>query len=117
MVFGDRYLREDRFELRPRAFWPTHWVDTYLYPLPMSATEHGSDDRNAPVDADLPPSAKLVYKVLEYEGELTQADIAAESRLCPRTVRYALGKLEDRDVVESRVHLEDARQSVYRIVS
>ena len=83
----------------------------------MSTTEHDTDDRTTSIDADLPPSAKLVYKVLEYEGELTQAEIAAESRLCPRTVRYALAKLEARDVVDSRVHLEDARQSVYRIVT
>ncbi|QLK26743.1 MarR family transcriptional regulator [Natrinema zhouii] len=65
--------------------------------------------------ADLPPSAKLVYKVLEYEGPMTQERIAAESRLCPRTVRYALGKLEDGGIVTSRVCLEDARQSTYRI--
>lgn len=65
--------------------------------------------------ADLPPSSKLVYKVLEYEGSMTQEEIAAESRLCARTVRYALGKLEEGDLVTSRVHLEDARQSKYRI--
>lgn len=38
---------------------------------------------------------------------MTQEEIAAESRLCSRTVRYALGKLED-DFVTSRVCLEDA---------
>lgn len=81
----------------------------------MSATDSNVDDPVATELSDLSPSAKLVYKVLEYEGELTQADIAAESRLCPRTVRYALGKLDSEGVVESRVHLEDARQSVYRI--
>lgn len=81
----------------------------------MSTTEPNVDDRTAVQLDDLSPSAKLVYKVLEYEGELTQADIAAESRLCPRTVRYALKQLDDEGVVESRVHLEDARQSVYRI--
>ncbi|WP_245742053.1 MarR family transcriptional regulator [Natrinema salaciae] len=64
---------------------------------------------------DLPPSAKLVYKVLEYEAPLTQEGIATESRLCPRTVRYALGKLEDHGLVTSRACLEDARQSKYRI--
>ncbi len=45
---------------------------------------------------------------------MTQEEIAAESRLCSRTVRYALGKLED-DFVTSRVCLEDARQSKYTI--
>jgi len=65
--------------------------------------------------SEFPPSAKLVYKVLEYDGPLTQERIADESRLCPRTVRYALGKLEDGGLVTSRVCLEDARQSKYRI--
>lgn len=97
----------------------------------MSATESDSDvEENAdpddrrdedgestePVLSELPPSAKLVYKVLEYEGPLTQDRIAVESRLCARTVRYALGKLEEQEIVTSRVCLEDARQSTYRIV-
>lgn len=77
-----------------------------------SDTDDGTGDGAL---ADLPPSAKLVYKVLEYEAPLTQEGIAAESRLCPRTVRYALGKLADRDLVTSRVCLEDARQSKYRL--
>ncbi len=64
---------------------------------------------------DLSPSAKLVYKVLEYEGPMTQEEIARESRLCARTVRYALGKLDEHGVVTSRASLEDARQSIYRI--
>ena len=63
----------------------------------------------------LPPSAKLVYKVLEHEGPLTQDEIATESRLCSRTVRYALTKLEDVDVIHRRSCLEDARQWVYWI--
>ena len=87
----------------------------------MSATESDSEvDADDPTPdeslTDLPPSSKLVYKVLEYEGSMTQDAIAAESRLCARTVRYALGKLEEEGLVTSRVHLEDARQSKYRIV-
>ncbi|RKD97334.1 helix-turn-helix domain-containing protein [Halopiger aswanensis] len=94
----------------------------------MSATDHDADrdaaaESNSDADdaasptsiAELPPSAKLVYKVLEYEGAMTQEEIAAESRLCARTVRYALGKLEDAECIASRVCLEDARQSKYRI--
>ncbi|ELY82733.1 hypothetical protein C486_04253, partial [Natrinema gari JCM 14663] len=61
--------------------------------------------------------AKLVYKVLEYEAPLTQEGIAAESRLCSRTVRYALGKLEEQDLITSRACLEDARQSKYRLAA
>jgi transcription initiation factor IIE alpha subunit len=78
----------------------------------MSTTER---DAEASVVSELPPSSKLVYKVLEYEGAMTQEEIALESRLCPRTVRYALGTLTDHDVVDSRVSLADARQSKYWI--
>ncbi|WP_226007883.1 MarR family transcriptional regulator [Natrinema salinisoli] len=77
--------------------------------------ENGADGTPDGSVSELPPSAKLVYKVLEYEAPLTQEGIAAESRLCPRTVRYALGKLEDQGLVTSRACLEDARQSKYRI--
>ncbi|MFB6353043.1 MAG: ArsR family transcriptional regulator, partial [Halobacteriales archaeon] len=40
--------------------------------------------------ADVPPSAKLVYKVLEYNGGLTQKEIVERSMLSQRTVRDAL---------------------------
>ncbi|WP_436348827.1 winged helix-turn-helix domain-containing protein [Natronorubrum sp. FCH18a] len=63
--------------------------------------------------AELPPSAKLVYKILEYEGGQTQAQLAEQSRLPVRTVRYALRKLETIDAVDDRPNLEDARQSIY----
>ncbi len=45
---------------------------------------------------ELPPSAKLVYKVLETGGQLTQKDIVARSYLPNRTVRYALGRLREK---------------------
>ena len=37
---------------------------------------------------DLPPSAKLVAKVLEIESPLSQAQVAEETLLPDRTVRY-----------------------------
>ncbi|ELY87916.1 hypothetical protein C483_16453 [Natrialba hulunbeirensis JCM 10989] len=83
--------------------------------LEAAADSESESEPNTPL-TDLPPSAKLVYKVLEYEGSLTQEELAAESRLCSRTVRYALGKLETAGQVDSRVCLQDARQSKYRIV-
>ena len=42
--------------------------------------------------ADLPPSAKLVYKVLEYDGPLTQ-----------------------RGIVEEDIYFADARQNLYEL--
>ncbi len=65
--------------------------------------------------ADLPPSAKLVYKVLEYNGPLTQKGIVEESMLSARTVRYALERLDDIGVIEEDVYFADARQNLYEI--
>lgn len=81
----------------------------------MATQNTTANSTGAPTVGDLPPSAKLVYKVLEYEGSLTQDQVATESRLCSRTVRYALVTLENDGFVTSRVHLKDARQSVYRL--
>jgi predicted transcriptional regulator len=65
--------------------------------------------------ADLPPSAKLVYKVLEYNGPLTQKGIVEESMLSARTVRYALERLDEVGVVDEDVYFADARQNLYEI--
>lgn len=65
--------------------------------------------------AELPPSAKLVYTVLDHEDELTQQGIAEHTRLAPRTVRHALSELESIDAVERTVNFADARQHIYRL--
>jgi DNA-binding MarR family transcriptional regulator len=62
---------------------------------------------------DLPPSAKLVAKVLEIESPLSQGQVAEESLLPDRTVRYALNRLEDEELVNSRYSFQDARKQVY----
>lgn len=70
-------------------------------------------DYQADILLDLPPSAKLVLKVLEHEGMLTQKQISLESRLPQRTVRHALGQLEDHGIVRSEKSFMDARQRHY----
>lgn len=66
---------------------------------------------------DLPPSAKLVLKVLEYNGGLTQKEIVEKSRLSQRTVRDALDRLQEHDVVEKDIYIPDARQNIYRLAN
>jgi DNA-binding MarR family transcriptional regulator len=66
---------------------------------------------------DLSPSAKLVYTVLDHSGPTTQKELIQASRLSARTVRYALGDLQDADIVTERVYLPDARQSLYELSS
>jgi DNA-binding MarR family transcriptional regulator len=63
----------------------------------------------------LPPSAKLVFKVLEYEGPLTTREILSKTQLPPRTVRYALNNLIKKGLVIKRFYDRDARLSVYSI--
>ena len=62
---------------------------------------------------DLPPSAKLVAKVLETDAPLSQGQLAEESLLPERTVRYALNRLTEVDLVDSRYSFHDARKQVY----
>jgi len=84
----------------------------------MSAPETVSADESADRWADvrdLPPSAKLVAKVLEYNDTLTQSELAEETLLPPRTVRYALSRLEDAGVVDSRFSFSDARKRLYSL--
>ena len=64
---------------------------------------------------DVPPSAKLVYKVLEYNGGLTQKQIVEKSMLSQRTVRDALSRLREIDVVSEDVYIPDARQNLYTL--
>ncbi|WP_338741606.1 helix-turn-helix domain-containing protein [Haloplanus salilacus] len=84
----------------------------------MSTTEDvprdAASDRWADV-RDLPPSAKLVAKVLDYNETLSQSQLADETLLPPRTVRYALSRLEDADVVETRISFSDARKRLYSL--
>ena len=68
-----------------------------------------------PLDG-LPPSAKFVYTVLDYEDELTQPELADATHLPTRTVRYALDRLIGADLVESRPVVGDARRKRYRPV-
>jgi|TARA_B100001964_G_C14241806_1_gene605405 NAD+ kinase len=61
----------------------------------------------------LPPSAKLVYKILSYEGNSTQKEVINISNLPERTVRYALGLLLKKRLITQSPYLNDARQTVY----
>lgn len=66
---------------------------------------------------EYPPSVKLVLKVLEFDGPLTQQELARETRLPQRTVREATGRLEEAGFVERRLYIPDARQTMYALVA
>ncbi|ERG99439.1 MAG: hypothetical protein J07HQX50_00585 [Haloquadratum sp. J07HQX50] len=85
----------------------------------MSTTE-ALDNEESSEDSwdqvrEMPPSAKLVAKVLEYNDTLTQSQLAEETLLPPRTVRYALSRLEDADAIETQISFTDARKRLYTL--
>ena len=64
---------------------------------------------------EYPPSVKLVFKTLENKGTMTLSDIEKETYLPYRTVRYAVKRLKEVGFVARIFHIEDARQSLYRL--
>ena len=65
--------------------------------------------------SELPPSAKLVAKTLERTEPLAQGQLAEETLLPDRTVRYALKRLDDAGVLDTHHDLSDARRQLYTL--
>ncbi|CDI05690.1 MAG: NAD(+)/NADH kinase [Candidatus Nitrosotenuis sp.] len=64
---------------------------------------------------NMPPSSKLLLKTLEYEGSMTQKELAQKTVLPDRTVRLALRHLLDKGYVKKKISIRDARQKIYEI--
>lgn len=65
--------------------------------------------------ADLPVSAKFVYREIQMAGPLSQAELRARTLLPDRTVRRALDELVAQSVVEKRPS-GDGRAPTYTTV-
>jgi NAD+ kinase len=63
----------------------------------------------------LPPSAKLIYKILLHEGNMTQKDLANASYLPERTIRYALSLLLKGGIITEQPYFNDTRQNIYGV--
>jgi NAD+ kinase len=63
----------------------------------------------------MPPSAKLILKTLEYEGALSQKDLALRTMLPERTIRLSLSHLINQGYVKKKTSLRDARQRIYEL--
>lgn len=87
-----------------RAFIPVRKCDTQM--ISNSVKEKVEDQ---------PPSAKLVFLVLKHNGNLTQKQIIEESMLSERTVRFALQRLKEIDLVYEDLYFADARQNLYKL--
>ena len=62
----------------------------------------------------LSPSTKLVLKVLQLNGWMTQREIIGETTLSPRTVKYAIKKLKEKKIVQERPDFNDMRSKYYK---
>ena len=63
----------------------------------------------------MPPSSKLLLKIMEYEGSMTQKELASKTLLPDRTVRLALKHLMTKGYIKRKVSIRDARQKIYEI--
>lgn len=62
----------------------------------------------------LPPSSKTVLQILDSGGAMTHKDLVKKSNLAPRTVRYALKKLKEQQLIIEKFNFRDARQIIYQ---
>jgi DNA-binding IclR family transcriptional regulator len=59
----------------------------------------------------------MIIKVLESGNLLTQKEIIDRTDLPARTVRYALSRLKNENILQQRFCFQDARQSLYGLNS
>jgi predicted transcriptional regulator len=62
----------------------------------------------------LPPSSKTVLQILDMGGAMTHKDLVQKTHLAPRTVRYALKKLKEHQMIIEKFNFRDARQIIYQ---
>jgi DNA-binding MarR family transcriptional regulator len=56
----------------------------------------------------------MVLQILDSGGAMTHKDLVSKSKLAPRTVRYALKKLKERQMIIEKFNFRDARQIIYQ---
>jgi len=62
----------------------------------------------------LPPSSKTVLRILDNGGAMTHKDIVSKSHCSPRTVRYALKRLKEHELIIEKMNIRDMRQIIYQ---
>jgi predicted transcriptional regulator len=55
-----------------------------------------------------------VLQILDNGGAMTHKDLVNKSKLAPRTVRYALKKLKEHQMIIEKFNFRDARQIIYQ---
>jgi hypothetical protein len=62
----------------------------------------------------LSPSSKTVLTVICTEGALTHKEIVKRVDFAPRTVRLALKRLKEHELIIEKANLHDMRQIIYQ---
>ncbi|HEX3002029.1 MAG TPA: MarR family transcriptional regulator [Methanoregula sp.] len=62
----------------------------------------------------LPPSSKTVLRILGRGGAMTHKDIVSKSHCSPRTVRFALKRLKEHELIIEKMNMRDMRQILYQ---
>ena len=57
----------------------------------------------------LPESARTVFEAVKQEGPLTHADLRNHTGLPPRTIRFAVKRLKEEALIDTRCSLRDCR--------
>lgn len=88
-----------------------------LCPVPHTSRDNSVGPPDLNVVKYLPPSARQVFQLHASEGPLIQKEIISRSYLPSRTVRYALTRLNEENLLVKKFCFPDARQSLYGLNS
>jgi DNA-binding transcriptional ArsR family regulator len=72
------------------------------------------DGVNSVNESALPPSAQALLLLLDDGVPRTFKDITVNTDIAPRTIRYALKRLKDRELIVEKFNFRDARQIIYQ---
>jgi len=61
----------------------------------------------------LPPSSRRVRELLGSSQGMTHQDLVRQSKLSPRTIRYALKILREKNLLVEKFNFRDARRTIY----
>jgi predicted transcriptional regulator len=63
----------------------------------------------------LPKSSQKVMKILTLGHPMTHKDLVKKTNLPPQTVRFALKKLKEEELLIEKLKMDDLRQILYQI--
>lgn len=105
-----------RMRVRNRLAASKHQIPARLLRLEGDSSATSLIAKKVQLSEDMlkmPPSAKLILKTLEYEGPLSQRDLASRTMLPERTIRLSISHLLNGGYVRRKTSLRDARQRIY----